>query len=217
MGITTQDTERKEEMDTPIDREPFRVFCPHCHREVEIRLGVKLKSLLPGSGEASNESAARSALTDQQRSFLEAAEQNGMLRAFAFAVQNGPMAGHAPKDMDLFLLNFLRSAKPKVIPKAALDILLDDFGRCGRLEFFSAQGVGVVTIDRRIRGFVPVQIVCGESVTGANRAIKYRLETDHAELREWIRTKRGYVPAGSNEFLDAIRKKSFGDFANPIL
>lgn len=205
-------------MNSEDDLKRFVAKCPHCKNEVEMRLSVRLVGGMEAGRVNEPLSETPDRLTPGQRQFIDLAAKNGMLDAFKTAVQHGPMAEHPPKHMEVFFITVLRVSKPCIIPKVTLDVLRESFGPVGYLEFFSGNGVGIITVDKRIRAFMPVQLALGESVGNNNRSgPRYRMDADERALTHWIKTRMGYVPAGCEMFLEALRRKTIGDFANPLL
>ena len=121
-----------------------------------------------------------------------------------------PDARHAPpKDMDVFLMTALRTLRTKRIPPSALRLLIANY-EGGRVEFLAGSGVGVVIVDGKLREFVPIQLVVGDHLA------KIKMDYNEGSLMRWVKTKMGYVPADSI-FIDELRRRSFGEFANPVL
>lgn len=209
-----------------------RVFdCPCCGEKLKVSIGVKVieavaysdkpapKGTKPLRTAVDTFADAEARKTGKQTKVTEspvvaAAEANGMLAAFAIAAERAFAAGGKPKDVGSVFLDFMVKARPKVIPQAALNIFTQQYE--GNLEFWGALGILAIISNKTLRGFVPFNLVAGEPIKGLRGQLKARMDFDRNGLDNWVRGKFGYV-AGRGEYFEAMRKRSIGDFANPVL
>lgn len=167
--------------------------------------------------EPQGEDAWKATLTDEQIHFVERCKASGMFDAFKALLPY--TSGSVPRFAERYLVTFFKTASDKRIPKFALDIFIKQFGGIferKRVGFVSAQGIGLVTSDKHPVLFVPLRLVAGDAVSSLSGNNASRLQAEEEPLLEWIKTKMGYVPMGS-PFVDEMRRKSIGEFANPVL
>lgn len=198
------------------DRKKHRIFpCPHCANPIEITLRTEIVGVdIPDDP---LKIGWRSMLTPDQLAIVELVEKSGMLKAFEDVVQRVHPPSHLPKDIARFFLTFLRSVVQKRIPTATLFQFRKAF-QGTNVEFWTAQGVGVVIADKSLRAFFPLTAVFGKSIRafGKKSGTAFQIPPDEKELSEIIRTRFGFV-SGKGVFFDAMRKKSIGEFARPSL
>ncbi len=189
----------------------MRIVCPCCAKDIIF----ELEALNPREYEDGSRADGwwKNGLTIEQLGVIEKAQANGMLEALKVAVSKTPI--HTPKSMERFFLTFLKTARPKRIPKFALDALIAEFG--GQIELWSAQGVAGVISDGALVMFVPLEILCGASVSASGGSGAFRVKASENEFYAWVKTKMGYVPSGRGLFLEEMRRKTIGEFARPVL
>ena len=189
------------------------LVCPYCN--TALRAYVEMRDVcLDEDVTTSSLGDWKQTLTTEQVNFVEQAKTNGLYAAFESVLTH--MRGSAPTYPERFFVTFFRTAKPKRIPSFALASFMEKFG--GHINFWSAQGIGLVTSDSRPVYFVPIYLVAGESLRmlGNSSNSKTRLTAESQPLEDWLRTRMGYCPRGSM-LLDELRRKSIGEFANPVL
>jgi hypothetical protein len=193
----------------------MKLLCPCCGEEITFGLAItevrKFETVEQGPD------WWKSSLSPEQINVVERAQINGLLDALKTAMSKAVNTQAAPpRSVERFFLTLLKTMRPKRIPKFCLDALYAEFG--GRIDFWSAQGIGIVLSDGAIVMFVPLDVVVGTAIspTGSSgRTI--RMDTKESEFYAWIKTRMGYVPTGKGLFLEEMRRKSFGEFARPTL
>lgn len=114
--------------------------------------------------------------------------------------------------MGKFLITFFRTAV--IVPKLPPPIL-HEFARefPGRIQFWKAQGIGMVLSDGKICRFVPMRAmnVGRQASTRGHRLEVNGMGVHRVESFDYIsRTRHGYVPEGARIFLESLRH-SLGD------
>lgn len=193
-----------------------RLTCPHCHEAISIGVSINAIALLePGLHDAEQDRVNwLAALPENQRLVLELAKNAGLLEAFQQAVERAK-EGQVPRSREKFFLTWLQTVRPVVVPRFAVDRIINLVGH-RPLTFFSAQGIMGVAVEGHLRLFLPSVLIMGVTrKTGVGRA-RPGLDVTMRPLDDWIRTRWGYV-ANAGITLDLMRKRSFGDFARPLL
>ncbi len=203
--------------------------CPKCGHGVQVRYQVTLlevvnlqrrfnspEHLTVPPGEQSephpnNWSAAT--LSPEEISFVGQCEANGLMGAFAQVVRDQTHVLHRPPtDLGKFLITFLRTAV--LVPKLPPPIVREftkEFP--GRIQFWKAQGIGMVLSDGKICRFVPMRaMVVGKEAKSRNHRLEVNgMDVHRVESFDYIsRTGHGYVPEGARIFIESLRH-SIGD------
>jgi hypothetical protein len=104
------------------------------------------------------------------------------------------------------------------VPQVVLHHFIDAYPQ-SFVQFWASQGIVCLTVDDNIRQFFPAQLLLGQKVAmlGNNSAGKRtpRIDVDEAAVVDWIKTRRGYVPADCHEFATALHRQSLGAFDSP--
>jgi hypothetical protein len=193
----------------------LRLNCPHCGDDIAIDVGVELQTARKWEPDREADDW-RLSRTPEQIAVVEHARSSGVLEAFTVAVHARQAANGQPKSMESFLLTFLSSMRQNRVPHFVLKHYIREFGH-GTISIWSAQGVLAVVADGRLRAFVPLEVVRGQSIVSVSGLNKSRIGGDEDSFQAWVKTRNGYVPAGARVFLDEMRGKSFGEFAKPSL
>jgi hypothetical protein len=202
-------------------RVAVRYRCPCCNEPLKLVLDVDmtLRDVVALKlHEPEPKAKAKPEWTPEQvaeRNVLARAESSGILKAFEEAVEsraNGQTPGHIPS----YFLHYLRTMTPRLIPQRILDVLLEAYPDAF-ITVFASQGVACVVVEGVIRLFIPVEKLLGLSLRKLGRSSSVgvtqpRMDVDESEIRNWIKTRRGYVPAGSTEFLSALRQPTMGSY-----
>ena len=194
-----------------------RTHCPTCGSVLELTLVCKSKVIVEGRPVEALPARTRTAA---EQDVLAGARRAGLLEPFAQTVAFTKQ-DQVPKDMDAFFLTFVRGLTQRLIPQYAMEAFntLFDYRP---LEYHTCQGIGVVIVDGYMRLFVPNTQVVGTAVRSLNnhgsKGVRRALKVDDGKekLREWIRTRWGYV-AGPGALFAHLHKRSFGEFARPNL
>lgn len=187
----------------PPERRKKYASCPHCGKNVLIRIEAGLYAA-EELGQVPWEETLPAAL----RAVLRTARDSGLLAAFEEALARRPGDNPPPAQRPKFFVTWLRTMVTKRVPGPALRTFVEQFG--GQIVVWGAQGLLGVTSNGKLVGFVPQEAVLG---TTAPRG-KHRVAVPASEgaLREWVKTRYGYVPAGGM-LLDELRRHSIGEFA----
>jgi hypothetical protein len=175
--------------------------------------------------EAPNESATptgatkkkdwRDSLSGQQMNILDHATRTGLLDSFVAALERGPHHG-VPKNKEKYFLEWLSMSRRKIIPAWALSEFKELYpGKY--VEFFGSNFVGAVVAGGEIMLFMPIDLISGIKLKTEIGGEKHMAPPDVSGIRQWIRTKMGYVPQDARIALEETRKRSIGEYANPIL
>jgi hypothetical protein len=207
-----------------------KIHCPHCKESFDATVSYEanVSVVLGSEGHMPTEILARrgddtaksrpitagehftAQLDPAQELAWKMAEESGMGEAFGKAFQHAH--GTVPNNIPKAFFGWLRLAKPKMIPREVMQVFKDEFG--GSISFVAHQSVGAVMSNGEVVNFLPCQTV------GLSGASGVRLSQTGGQLartaEQWIRTKYGYV-ARSGAMLDTMRKKSYGEFCNPVL
>lgn len=198
------------------------IDCPHCNQKILVQFKSKVwiqKTEGPSDRttppRATKLDAWEDSLSQKQKSVIEHAKRTGLYDSFVTALERGPHHG-LPKNKEKYFLEWLKMCKQKLIPAWALSEFQDLY-RGKYVEFFSFGFVGGVVAGGEIVLFMPVDLINGLKVKTAVNGEKRMGQPDVSGVRQWIKTKMGYVPAEATVFLSEIKKRSIGEFANPSL
>ncbi|GEM_PF-3156781 len=197
--------------------------CPQCGHVVQIRYQVTLLEVvdllkkvnrpepLPATaaqGEAHPNNWQAVTLHPKEIAFIEECEANGLLAAFAQVVRDQTnVLNRPPSHTGKFLITFFRTAV--VVPKLPPPILHEfawEFP--GRIQFWKAQGIGMVLSNGKICRFVPMRAmnVGRQAMTRGHRLKVNGMGVHRVESFDYIsRTRHGYVPEGARIFLESLR------------
>ncbi len=190
------------------------VTCPHCNEELVIHLNTSIAKVekFLGYG-ADNEDRWKANLSPDHAELLEWAKRSGLMNSFEAALRAGL---NVPKHIDKYFLTWLRLTKPSVIPQWALDEFRGLFpGKF--IEFHAAHTVGCVIASGEIQLFLPLTLIRGKSLRTGVNGNRAMIEADVIGVRQWIKTRNGYVPADCRAMLKTMHTRSIGEFARPAL
>lgn len=191
--------------------------CPHCGEWCSLPVSIKILEPVKKLEDCYQPNDPLQGLTVEQREVVTAAQRSGLLAAFSDAVNNraNNSQNHVPADrMGRFLVTFLKTAGAKRVPSFVLAHYTKAFPN-EVISFWGSQGVLVVVAGAKISAFLPIHLAVGNRITRANGGyLKARVDADQGDFEQWVKTKHGYVPRGAPMFLDALRKKSIGAFAD---
>jgi len=192
------------------------ITCPHCDKEVLVSVFNRVEIQEEGFGQPS-EARWVNTLSASQKSLLEAAEKTGTMAAFSFVVDRLP-AESRPKNRQKFFLGFMARCRQRRVPPTIIDVFNRAWGRVP-LEFWASNGVIAVVAAGVIRQFLLSDDAVGTSVRSLTTgAIKARLKnSDDGKVEQWVKSRWGYVPDGANNYLEALKKRSIGEFDRPSL
>jgi hypothetical protein len=197
-----------------------KAVCPHCSEEILVHFSVEISEVAAPKGETPSANPAdkiarwRSTLDPSQSGTIDAAKRSGLLDSFEQAVKSSAVT--QPSNIEKFFLDWLKLARAKMIPSWAMDEFKDLYpGKY--IEFHVSQCVGAVVAGGKISLFLPVELLSGKTVKTAMDGTKRMLPPDISGVRQWMRTKMGYVPADCPSAIAEMRKRSFGEFARPVL
>lgn len=229
-------TNGNEKVPTPlqleaIEKETKAFECPNCHIHLQFRLSVKVVGVQESL--TAEENAARDGrpLTPKATKDPLAEKANppmgdkrpGLLRLVEYYRDIGILAAfeqvaadlhshQLPKDMGGFFLTWMRtSVRANLIPKLALRRLINEFDD-GMIEVWHSQLIAAVVSDGRLRCFVPMHLLRGETIrAGGGSKTSLRTSATEERLDNWIRTKHGYVLGGGAMFQE-MQKQAKGNF-----
>lgn len=191
------------------------IECPHCQTVIKVDLQVTIKRAgFIDEVEGASHEDWKKLLSPEQLQVLEDAKQTGVLTSFE-TVTKTAKSDQIPHNIEHFFLNWLKTAKPTLVPSPMLQQLIRDF-KGARIQFYSAQGVGVILADGAIRQFIPTHMVVGKAIRNPSGGLKARIHAEKSEFDHWIRTQFGFV-AGKGPFFETMKKRSIGEFNNPVL
>lgn len=197
------------------------IECPHCKEQVLVQFKAKtwIHSVeTPGEATApkkSKEQSWRDKLSGQQSAVLDQAIRTGLLESFIAALERGPHNG-IPKNKEKYFLEWISMSKRKILPAWALDEFKGLYpGKF--VDFLGYNFVGAVLADNEIMLFIPINLINGVTLKTSMNGEKRMAPPDVSGIRQWIKTRMGYVPQEARIFLDETRKRSIGEYANPVL
>lgn len=198
------------------------IDCPHCNQKVLVHFRSKVWiQHAEGPGDTAvprgefKKKEWRDGLSGQQMNILDHATRSGLLDSFVAALERGPHHG-VPKNKEKYFLEWLVMSKRKVVPEWALaefrELCPGKF-----IEFFGSNFVGAVVAGGEIMLFMPIDLIAGIKLKTTMGGEKRMAAPDASGIRQWVRTKMGYVPQDARIALEETRKRSIGEFANPVL
>lgn len=227
--ITKSEDDRTEEKH---DRGEW-IECPHCQKEVLIRLKAKITGIGVSNENTTSPSEAKAArivqavsadttvntwgaaLTGKQASVLAQAKRSGLFDSFVAALERAPHNG-VPANKEKYFLDWLKLARSKVVPQWALAEFKGLYpGKF--IEVVGANFVGAVLANGEMSLFFPIDLVSGVKVKTAMNGNMSMGAPDASGVRDWVRTKMGYVPQEARLMLLETRKRSLGEYANPVM
>jgi hypothetical protein len=152
-------------------------------------------------------------VTPEEEAVLTAAEQHGVIPAFETAAR--ACSGTPPKNMLSFFLTFLKTAVPRTVPPFAMEVFRRHLGP-GHMEVWGAQGMLAVSLDQKLRLFIPLAHVSGAAVKNLGGKFKGRLTAEPEVTEAWVKGKHGYVPTGATFFGEALKQRNIGRFGRLV-
>ena len=146
-------------------------------------------------------------LSEQQLETIEVARRTGVLEKFKECVMI-VKGGQAPKSIDRFYVQVMKTAVQKVVPRFALD-LFRELSLDGQVQFWVSQGIGFIIADGTVQAFVPTDLVYGGKKNLGGPA-HIQTSGDEVELRKWLGSKGKRFTIGQRLDFTATRKKSMG-------
>jgi hypothetical protein len=193
-----------------------RILCPHCEQEIRLHLSVEVSGV--GKWEGYDDGRAwTDGMSDEQIALVNAAQESGLFKAFSEAVLSRTAVAGQPKSLERFLITFFKTMRQNRVPLFVLQHYVREFGRNESIEVWSAQGLCAVIAGRSVRCFVPIDVFKGAAISSLTGKNTSRIGGDEESFQSWVKTRHGYVPAGSNVFLSEMRRKSIGEFARPSM
>lgn len=199
------------------------IDCPHCSEKILV--GFKSKVWIQRLETVTNDGHTsqprdkvktwQDSLSGKQSAVLDEAKRTGLLDCFVHALERGPHDG-MPNNKEKYFLGWLQHCKPRIIPEWALNEFRELYPK-KYIEFYGHGFVGAVCADSEFSLFLPINLINGISIKQRVSGEKRMGTPDVSGVRQWIRTRMGYVPAGKGAFVDEMKKKSYGEFANPVL
>jgi len=197
-----------------------RFLCPHCQTATKLVMVVNMQlhdvtaiELTQPRSEGVTTKATEGRFQPAEQAILERAQGSGILDAFAETVRS--RNNQVPAQMDSYFLHFLRTMTPRVIPMRILEVLREAYPD-EHITIFASQGIACISAGGVMKFFAPVEKLLGMKLNSLGRndggINSPRLDVDENEIRNWIKTRRGYIPADSTEFLDALRRPSIGAY-----
>lgn len=204
------------------DRPPntFLLTCPHCNQELLAYLSTgisKVERLVEGQADGVGNKDDRwwNNLDPAQRTLLDKADKCGLLACYDAALKAS--ATSYPNNIKKHFLGFLRMMRQKVVPSWVLGEFMGLYPK-QFVEFYAANGVGCVVADGAMVMFVPATVISGTHVKNhMTGKLTLGPVNDHLPLREWAKTRNGYVPVETRMMLATMRTRSIGEFANPVM
>lgn len=179
--------------------------CPQCDALLQFNMHIRVKKVrVVPAGEVPSKSGGNEA-----RRLMEEA---GLWTAFADAVRRTKVNGGTPTDIAATAAHWLEKAGPLgfKVPPPVMNQLIEEFGP-SRITIIGWQFVAAIITDGRVRIFVPLSLLKGESfsrITSTGAELSNTRE--RINMPVWIRSKFGYVTGNSK--LSILRKGSFGAF-----
>lgn len=197
------------------------INCPHC--QGQILVGFRARARITGVSIGGDTATPpnnrielwRSTLSQDQLSILDHATRSGLLGSFVAALQRAPHHG-LPSNTEKYFLDWCRMARPKLVPSWAMKEFSGLYPGTD-IKFFGSQFVGAVISNGEIMLFMPVDLIGNGKTVMLGGTEKHFTPPDISGVRQWLHTKMGYVPQEARVMLAETRKRSIGEFANPVL
>lgn len=198
------------------------VECPHCSGKILVSFKSKVwiqkaetpsEHALPPNQKKKKD--WRDGLSQQQVSILDHATRTGLFASFVAAMERGPHNG-LPRNQEKYFLDWLKMCKPKIVPGWAISEFKSLYPKTF-VEFYGYNFVGAVIADGEIMLFMPIDLVAGIKVKTSMNGEKRMAPPDASGVRQWIKTRMGYVPQEARIALAETKKRSIGEYANPVL
>lgn len=194
------------------------IVCPHCKGDIQLvvrsritvvrgEVEIPVGSIAKPDGEKriTRAEAWVASLTPTQRGVIDEARETGILDALRTAVAFMPI-GSRPAIVEKFLMTTLALAEPITetgeIPRVLLNRLRDAYPE-GRLTVYKTSSILIVTLDSRLVGFLPKNIL--------NERRPSKFHDRDPEDAGWFKTRFGYV-AGKGPFYEEMRHRYLGEF-----
>lgn len=203
--------------------------CPYCNMELSLLLDLVIVSVLPvnRNKEEVLKSQRPNGFGINIIQFVNSCREAGLIDAFAQAVEKelefeklkGTKCGPPYGSIEKYFLNFLNKVR-RCYPKNIFFREISEQFENASVQYWKADGVAVITCDDQIYRFVPAHIFQikekYEPKAGLSKLLmKGTSDNFESEEAVWIRSRFGYIPLGSQIFLQELRQKSLGAFANP--
>lgn len=108
-------------------------------------------------------------------------------------------------------------AKPRLVPAWAKKQFVELYPEAKEIIFCAHQYVGCVVVNGKLELFVPLVLVRDGVRIESDAGKTFEVSNDGEGLRQWVRGRFGYVPADSKLAVTEMKKRSIGEFANPVL
>lgn len=206
-----------EDSDSDLVKTRRNVICPHCLERFSVLFGFSVRdvecAVVGAEAGLTKDELWRQSLSQAQIGLLDSARRSGLLDSFIAALERGPHNG-LPSNKEKFFLHWLKMAKPRIIPDFALSEFRSLYPKA-EIGFYVSQYVGAVTANGELNLFLPVDLVVGKSLVLAG--VERKISADPAGVRQWLKTKMGYVPQEARIMLAEAHKRSIGEYARPVI
>jgi hypothetical protein len=165
-------------------------------------------------------SAAPKQRPPEDQALIDAAKRTGLLEPFIQTLTVVKHGAPLPHDLDGFFVLCMRTLVQRLLPPHAVQQFRETFPH-GQLAYYSSQGIGVVVVNQALRLFVPNSQIMGTSLRGLGARSKGqssgRLSIDDGpqKLRQWLRTRWGYVAGEGALFEQFQHQPGAGSFDRP--
>lgn len=196
---------------------PRTIQCPHCGQPVEVAIRTEIINVrIPGTpiraADGSNYST-KVPLKRYEQDVVELAKTTGTLDIFVRVVALTRKESQLPRNMERLFITFLRNARKKKAIQPTLKYFSRELAPA-RIDFYAAEGIGVVLADGEIRGFLPSALITGGQKL-SSQGLMLASGNGATNFDEWFKTRFGLV-AGKGAFFAAMQAKSRGDFARTM-
>src|SRR5262249_3909715 len=121
-----------------------------------------------------------------------------------------------PKNVEKALLTWFRCSRARTVPLYMLSEFRELYPN-REIEFYAHGSVGAVIAGGNVSLFLPLDVVQGARVATAEDGRTKTIPPDVKGVRQWARTKMGYIPIEGRVAYLVMRKRSIGEFARPSL
>jgi transcriptional regulator with XRE-family HTH domain len=197
-----------------IEKESRKFTCPACNADFHFLLQVRVVGVRESEEGEGPETYARrppapqaakgSGLTDQEERLVEQYRESGTLAAFEEAMTTAD--GASPKNPGKTFINWLKQAKPSMVPRLAMQQLAYTLNTPAReITVYTYQSVTAIISRNKVRCFIPTRLLKGELLAASGgSSLRLRVDPGQDAVSKWVGTKGGAALAGG-DFLKELQ------------
>lgn len=193
-----------------IEKESRAFNCPKCKTHLQFIVRVKVMGVHPAESSEEDhpieikQSRASDRLDAQQQRLIDQYRKSGLLKAFEDTLRTADEV--VPKNLENYLLVWLNNAKPVLVPKLSLQLLVNGLDTpASAIAAYTYQSVTAIITRGNLRCFIPTRMLKGELMAASKgSSLRLRVNADENKVKEWVHVRGAHAIAGS-EFLKEIQ------------